>query len=923
MFSAATKTDGASTAVNYVEDVFSTYIYTGNGSSQTITNNIDLSGKGGLVWIKSRSQTVDHVLYDTIRGATFEIASNSVSAQASQATGLTAFNSNGFSVGNLAKINTNAALYASWTFREQSRFFDVVTYTGNGANRTIAHNLGSVPGCIIIKRTDNSAAWAVYHRSLANTQYIVLNTVANAVTGATYWNSTTPTSSVFSLGTAADVNANGGTYVAYLFAHDAGGFGLTGSDNVISCGSFVYSPGTTVNLGYEPQWILFKELGTSDWFIADTTRAWTTDSAASWVAANTNVTEVSFQNMGIAPTSTGFRVPTGFGGGSTYIYIAIRRGPMKTPTTGTSVFQPVVYTGTNVDNRLVNTGLFTDFILARQRNSTTLAGMLAGDRLRGNQYLITGTTAVGVTDADSLMTPTLGYGYSFSVMSGFGCGNDANAQLNVSTVASNQVVEAFARAPGFLDVVTYTGTGVARAINHNLGVKPEMIWIKSTASVAANWPVYSAAATATDVAFLNTTAAFATSNTYFNNTEPTSTQFTVGTNANINGSGTSYVAYLFATVTGVSKVGTYVGTGSLVTVNCGFASGARFVLIKRVDDTGDWWVYDSARGITSGNDPYVLINSSAAEVTSTNYVDTASTGFKVTAAAPIGLNAGYGQFWATGQNIDGINNMWGVAYGNGLYVTASTGGNICYSTTANSWTRILTVSPNQFRGLRFANGVFIAVGASGTICTSTNATSWTTRTSGVSTILWGATYAFGKYWVCGDSGTFISSTDLVTWTAVNIGGTTNALYKVEFLNGNLVIVGGNGTIITSSDGTTFTTRSSGTANDLRSVAYGAGLYVVGGSSSTTRTSPDLVTWTARSGVSGIVYVLIWTGTRFVQGNSTSLVNYSDDGITWTSGASAGTGAFTDATIGNETLVIGNADGNVYTAKSSYVYLAIA
>jgi hypothetical protein len=106
-----------------------------------------------------------------------------------------------------------------------------------------------------------------------------------------------------------------------------------------------------------------------------------------------------------------------------------------------------------------------------------------------------------------------------------------------------------------------------------------------------------------------------------------------------NTSGGNYVAYLFATCAGVSKVGSYTGTGGLQTVNCGFTTGARFALIKRADSTGDWWTYDSARGITSGNDPYLLMNSTAAEVTGTNYVDTTGVGFQVTAAAPAGLNA--------------------------------------------------------------------------------------------------------------------------------------------------------------------------------------------------------------------------------------------------------------------------------------------
>jgi len=268
--------------------VFSTWLYTGNGSTQTITNGIDLSTKGGMVWFKSRSSLTNNAIFDTARGAgtsisdTREIITNTTAPQNLGNYGyLSVFNNNGFTVqagGGTAAAqvtNTNNFTYASWTFRKQAKFFDVMTYTGTGANRTIAHNLGSVPGSIFVKRTDITSPWAVYHRSLANTQYMVLNTTAAAATGATYWNSTTPTSSVFSLGTSTDVNASGGTYVAYIFAHDAGGFGATGADNVISCGSFTVdgSSNATITLGYEPQFVLLKASNdVSDWDIYDNMR---------------------------------------------------------------------------------------------------------------------------------------------------------------------------------------------------------------------------------------------------------------------------------------------------------------------------------------------------------------------------------------------------------------------------------------------------------------------------------------------------------------------------------------------------------------------------------------------------------------------------------------------------------------------------
>jgi hypothetical protein len=112
----------------------------------------------------------------------------------------------------------------------------------------------------------------------------------------------------------------------------------------------------------------------------------------------------------------------------------------------------------------------------------------------------------------------------------------------------------------------------------------------------------------------------------------------------VNQSGYNYVAYLFATVAGVSKVGSYTGTAATLQIDCGFTGGARFVLIKRTDSTGDWYVYDTARGIVSGNDSYLLLNSTAAEVTNTDYVDTYSAGFELSSTAPAGLNANGGTY---------------------------------------------------------------------------------------------------------------------------------------------------------------------------------------------------------------------------------------------------------------------------------------
>ena len=617
---------GVPVVPTYIEEIFQTWLYTTTGANITVNNGIDLLNKGGMTIQKLRSTTSQWYVTDTSRGAGVVLYTNLINGQANNGSGTGQFLSNGF-------VDTNqftaGATEASWTFRKQPKFFDVVTYTGDGANRTISHNLGSVPGCIIVKRTDASANWQVYHRSLANTEYMLLNTTAAKATGTTRWNSTTPTSTVFSLGTDATVNANGGTYVAYIFAHDAGGFGLTGTDNVISCGSYTgngSATGPVVTLGYEPQWVMLKNTSfSSNWYMLDVMRgmAYTVGNE---LYANLTAAEIT-QSKTLIPTATGFNVATTDGevntNGNTYIYIAIRRGPMKTPTTGTSVFA-VANQAHSGSPTVITAGFPVDLLWNRQSN--VVDDWYVIDRLRGNSpFLLTNSTAA---------EDTSGTYYSLT----------SNTTVTDSNHGgSNPLANyMFRRAPGFFDEVCYTGTGTNTAFNHNLGVTPEMMITKIRDSSIPNWGVWhNALSPSSAMLFLNTTGT--QGNGYVDTV--TSTTFSFATaNGVVNTSPKLYVAYLFASCPGVSKVGSYTGTGALQTINCGFTGGARFVLIKRTDSTGDWWVYDSARGITSGNDPYLFLNSTAAEVTGTNYVDTDSTGFKVTAAAPAGLNANGGTF---------------------------------------------------------------------------------------------------------------------------------------------------------------------------------------------------------------------------------------------------------------------------------------
>lgn len=626
-------TDGG--AAEYVEDVFSTYLYTGNGSTQTITNGIDLAGKGGMVWLKGRSGATDHALYDTARGATKDIVSNSTAAETTQSTGLTAFGSTGFSIGALAKLNTSAATYASWTFRKAPKFFDVVTYTGTGSLQNIAHNLGSVPKCIIVKRTDSTGDWFVYHGSLGTpeTNYLKLNTTDSTLTNSLIWGASTPTSSVFSVGGGTTASVSGAAYVAYLFAHDAGGFGAAGTDSVVSCGSYTgngSATGPTVTLGWEPQFLMIKKSsGTGNWQILDNMRGIPVGSADATLQANLTNAELSVDY--ISPTATGFQVTSTNTevntSGATYIYLAIRR-PMKTPTSGASVFAPVAQNAAL--NANVVSGFDADSLITISRNRTGTSATLAFDRIRGSTMkLEQNTTAAQSNNGAS-------YPFAFD-----NSGKIVDKYWNNAQVVTSGIIYwLFKRAPGFFDVVCYAGTGVARTVNHNLGVNPELIVAKCRSGMNG-WFVGSSRLTSwADSLQLDTTGIPFTENTLWNATSPTSSVFSLGTDINVNQSGATFVAYLFASCPGVSKVGSYTGNGSTQTINCGFTAGARFVLIKPTSFTADWFVWDTARGIVSGNDPHLSLNTTAAEVTTDNSINPDPSGFIVNYGTSTNINVG-------------------------------------------------------------------------------------------------------------------------------------------------------------------------------------------------------------------------------------------------------------------------------------------
>jgi hypothetical protein len=372
----------------------------------------------------------------------------------------------------------------------------------------------------------------------------------------------------------------------------------------------------------------------TNWQLFDNMRGMPVGSADARLAPNLTSAEDTLEAL--SPTATGFDIATTSGNintsGATYIYIAIRRGPMKVPTSGTSVFSPIATTAST--GTAITTGFPVSIQIVKSSRPNTAEEIKVIDRLRGVATTTTEIATPSLITSSSVAETTNTYSRSW---------NNTGYSLPSSWGGGDAIYWNFQRAPSFFDEVCYTGTGSATTVAHNLGVVPELMIVKRRSAVGS-WVVYSAnLGNATQLILDSANASSASS--AWNSTTPTSTVFSIGTASTVNSSGITYVAYLFATCAGVSKVGRYSGTGSAQTINCGFTSGARFVLIKQDNSNSrNWYVWDSARGITSSNDPFLWLNTTDAENTSTDYVDTDSTGFKLTASAPSQLNSASGTY---------------------------------------------------------------------------------------------------------------------------------------------------------------------------------------------------------------------------------------------------------------------------------------
>jgi len=622
----------------YVEDVFSTFLWEGNATARSINNGLDLSGEGGLVWIKNREVAFSHTLSDTEQGANKQLNCNIAGTQGSQTTILTAFNNNGFTIGTDSDVNQSAKDIVSWSFKKTEKFFDCVKYTGNSVNgRAVAHNLGSVPAMIIIKNLDVDNKWYVWIKGFANDDFLYLNDDFEKNRGGAYaYLTANPTSTTVTVGSDGSVNQNTKEYIMYLFGDEAA-FGDAGDESIVKVGTYTGNNGSQeIELGFEPQFVMVKNLSVvAEWCIFDNMRGFIVSPANSGdstaLSPNTNAAEVA--NTRIHPSATGFGFssephPRANQNGNTYMYMAIRRGPMKTPSAGTEVFTMDTQ-GSTGDGKTpgARSPWAVDFAWWR--------GMDGTDPTSGNDM------------ATRLNVPkTVASQFEFVEGTNNALGLDfSNGFTSYTTTDVKRYAWMFRRGTAFCDVVSYLGYGGNGLFYHNLTVIPEMVWIKSL-NVAGGWQVgLDFAATQYRYLPLNDDNAYGIRN--YNagygdySGAPTATR--VNTSGSINDSGTQYVAYLWATLAGVSKVGSYTGTGSDINVDCGFSAGARFILIRRTDSAGNWVYYDYLRGITVNNNPGINMNDILAPVVA-NYVKPLNAGFIVTSSASADLNANGGTY---------------------------------------------------------------------------------------------------------------------------------------------------------------------------------------------------------------------------------------------------------------------------------------
>lgn len=326
----------AYTTIQDPEKYFQVVLYTGNGSNRDITLPGDTDLQPNLVWIKQRGGSgTSHTLFDSVRGVQEAIFSNGTNAETTRTDAVSAFNSDGFSVGSNGDLNANTETYVAWNWKEDSTAgFDIVTFTGNQTARTISHSLGVKPQWMWIKNREKVESWHSYHTTQGATKSAETNGTGAYSSSATIWNNTEPTSSVFTVGNNGNINETDSGIVTYLWS------GIKGFSKFGKYEGNNNADGPYVFTGFRPAWVMIKRAGGANgWFLSDTKRVGfngvATNSAAvgnpelspnlDRTEAEGNTNWVDIYSNGFKPRITGNDTN---GASETYVYMAFAHQPM-------------------------------------------------------------------------------------------------------------------------------------------------------------------------------------------------------------------------------------------------------------------------------------------------------------------------------------------------------------------------------------------------------------------------------------------------------------------------------------------------------------------------------------------------------------------------------------------------------------------
>ena len=323
----------AYTTIDDPEAYFQVKAYTGNGTAigsggQSLTLDGDTDLSPNMIWFKERNSTSNHALFDTVRGATKYLIPDGNYAEATDTETLTAFNSDGFTVGSASAENRDGNLFVAWCWKESADAgFDIVSYAGNATNRDISHSLSAVPAVMLIKNLSATLSWRMYHHqntAAPETDHLILDTTAATADDDSMWNDTAPTSSVFSLKTSTSVNGSSANYIAYVFTGKQG-FSKFGQykGNGNADGAFIFC-------GFRPAFVMMKRTNTtSEWGVFDNKRD--VDNVAT-LQLKPNASEVEEANGAVDFCANGFklRATSVFmnGDDDSYVFMAFAEAPL-------------------------------------------------------------------------------------------------------------------------------------------------------------------------------------------------------------------------------------------------------------------------------------------------------------------------------------------------------------------------------------------------------------------------------------------------------------------------------------------------------------------------------------------------------------------------------------------------------------------